>query len=104
MTSTYLLLSYIFIFHSFSGLWTARFLTDHFEDVLIVEAEAWLGTPEGQTPKYDSSGAIIDSGNIHPRTRAYQNHCTHALHSFPYKIMKQLYPSLDDEVVKFDGR
>ncbi|PAV19108.1 hypothetical protein PNOK_0595200 [Pyrrhoderma noxium] len=89
---------------SFSGLWTARFLTDHFEDVLIVEAEAWLGTPEGQTPKYDSSGAIIDSGNIHPRTRAYQNHCTHALHSFPYKIMKQLYPSLDDEVVKFDGR
>ena len=33
---------------SIAGLWAARACLDHFEDVVIVEPEAWLGTDIGE--------------------------------------------------------
>jgi hypothetical protein len=48
--STSVLLAYCSSFHLFSvaGLLTARVCHDHFERVLIVEAEAWVASEEGR--------------------------------------------------------
>ncbi|KAI5117976.1 hypothetical protein M0805_004909 [Coniferiporia weirii] len=89
---------------SFAGLWTARILSDHFEDVLVVEPEAWLETPEGRAAMYDEKGAELGSGRAHARPRVQQYNTAHALQPMSYKALKHLFPNLDEEVKKVDGR
>ena len=50
---------------------------DHFEDVLIVEPEEWLGTEEGSSPVYNAEGQkVVDK--IHERTRVLQYDVLHS--------------------------
>ena len=63
--------------HSIAGLWAARICADHFEEVIIVEPEEWLGTEEGATPVYDKNGDYIDSRRVHARTRVEQYGASH---------------------------
>ncbi|EJD02944.1 uncharacterized protein FOMMEDRAFT_134111 [Fomitiporia mediterranea MF3/22] len=89
---------------SFAGLWSARVLSDHFEDVLVVDPETWLGTLEGCTPLYNSTGEPIKGNKQHPRSRVFQYNTTHAFQPIIYAILKMLYPSVDDEIRKMNGR
>lgn len=65
---------------SIAGLWTARALTDHFEEVLVVERDQ---LPEG--PEY-RSGA--------PQARQY-----HTLLESGLRQMKEWFPGLDEELI-----
>ncbi len=65
---------------SIAGLWTARALTDHFEEVLLVERDQ---LPEG--PEY-RSGA--------PQARQY-----HTLLESGLRQMKEWFPGLDEELI-----
>ncbi|KAL5485239.1 hypothetical protein ACEPAI_7881 [Sanghuangporus weigelae] len=89
---------------SYSGLWSARLLADHFEDVLIVEPEEWLATPEGSSPVYSPEGEPIEGRGIYNRARVFQYKTTHAFQPLSYAALKALYPSIDDEIRKADGR
>lgn len=62
---------------SIAGLWTARVCADHFEDVVVVEPEAWLATDDGVTPIYDENGDEIKNAAKFPRTRVIQYHGLH---------------------------
>src|SRR6266498_3748235 len=65
---------------SIAGLWTARALTDHFEEVLLVERDQ---LPEG--PEY-RSGA--------PQARQY-----HTLLESGLRQMKEWFPGLEEELI-----
>ena len=56
---------------SIAGLWSALAAADHFEDVLIVEPEAWVGTDLGTSNSYDAKGDCVLE-KTPPRTRVMQ--------------------------------
>ena len=56
---------------SIAGLWSALAAADHFEDVLIVEPEAWVGTDLGMSNSYDAHGERIHE-KTPQRTRVMQ--------------------------------
>lgn len=89
---------------SIAGLWAARVLADHFEDVLIIEAENWLESEEAISNVYDGEGIEISGRRLHTRTRVRQYDATHGMHWFTYMTLKILCPNLDEEVKNFDGR
>ena len=62
---------------SISGLWAARICADHFENVVIIEPEAWLDTDEGTSPIYDGSGVYIESRRTKTRARVEQYTAAH---------------------------
>ena len=62
---------------SISGLWAARICADHFENVAIIEPEAWLDTDEGTSPIYDGSGVYIESRRTKTRARVEQYTAAH---------------------------
>ena len=57
---------------SISGLWAARICADHFENVAIIEPEAWLDSEEGMSAIYDSNGTYINARRTKARTRVEQ--------------------------------
>lgn len=71
--------SHIYYFASIAGLWTARVLADHFEDVLIVEPEEWLSTEEGKSGVYNALGEAIEDARIHKRSRVFQYTSIHGM-------------------------
>ncbi|KAJ7093461.1 hypothetical protein B0H15DRAFT_882625 [Mycena belliarum] len=74
---------------SIAGLLTARVCHDHFERVLIVEAEAWVASEEGRK---------IDGWNQKlARSRVAQYASLHACQSFLYTGLKSLFPNIEDE-------
>lgn len=56
---------------SIAGLWTARVAADHFEDVLVIEPEEWVGSELGRSNPFDANGDRIED-NAPPRTRVMQ--------------------------------
>ena len=62
---------------SISGLWAARICADHFENVAIIEPEAWLDTDEGTSPIYDGNGVYIESRKKKTRARVEQYTAAH---------------------------
>ncbi|KAJ7485099.1 hypothetical protein B0H11DRAFT_1722338 [Mycena galericulata] len=74
---------------SIAGLLTARVCQDHFERVLIVEAEAWVASKEGR--KIDGWNQIL------PRTRVVQYSSLHACQSFLFAGLKSLFPNIEEE-------
>lgn len=57
---------------SIAGLWTARALADHYEDVLIIEPEAWIGSEVGRSNAYTADGIPIEENSTPQRTRVMQ--------------------------------
>lgn len=70
-------LCYIKLGASIAGLWTALVASDHFEDVLILEPEAWLDTEEGRSNTYDEHGKSTNCPKNNVRTRVSQYHGLH---------------------------
>ena len=62
---------------SISGLWSALVASDHFEDVLIIDPEAWLATDEGRSNLYDCDGLLAQSSKKSVRTRVMQYQAIH---------------------------
>ncbi|KLO08763.1 hypothetical protein SCHPADRAFT_595212 [Schizopora paradoxa] len=89
---------------SIAGLWSARVCADHFEDVVIVEPEAWLATDDGVSPIYDENGNEIKNAAKFPRTRVVQYHGLHYLQFFTLKALRHFFPNFDSELRKRDGR
>ncbi|KAJ7463170.1 hypothetical protein FB451DRAFT_1139544 [Mycena latifolia] len=74
---------------SIAGLLTARVCHDHFERVLIVEAETWVASEEGRK---------IDGWNQKlTRSRVVQYASLHACQSFLFAGLKILFPNIEDE-------
>lgn len=65
------------MWYSFSGLYAARILSDHFQNVLVVEPESWVNTSEGYAPVFDMNGDVIENGQTHNRARVLQHGTTH---------------------------
>lgn len=61
-----------------AGLWAARAASDHFENVIIIEPEAWAGSELGKSNPFSAKGTRIQANNTPPRTRISQY--TNALH------------------------
>ena len=43
---------------SLAGLWAARVLSDHYQDVLIIEAEDWLEGEESQSNVHNEASLV----------------------------------------------
>lgn len=69
--------SRLYIIPSFSGLYAARVLSDHFKDILVVEPESWVGTVDGYAAVFDENGNVIEAGQKHNRARVLQHGTTH---------------------------
>ena len=65
------------LFCSIAGLWTARICANHFDDVLVIEPESWLGTSEGRTNVYDENGTPMKEHRVHTRSRVPQYNAIH---------------------------
>ncbi|KAK0197957.1 hypothetical protein F5146DRAFT_1017606 [Armillaria mellea] len=72
---------------SIGGLIAARVCHDHFDDVLIVEPEAWLSSPDA---------VRADSWNQeNKRSRVMQYHSLNLLLAIGYKAMAKLFPNIE---------
>lgn len=74
---------------SIAGLTAARVCHDHFEDVVIIEPEAWLNSADAKRP---------DSWNQeNKRSRVMQYESFHALLTIGYRTMMKLFPDFTGE-------
>ncbi|KAJ6601586.1 hypothetical protein B0H10DRAFT_1923651 [Mycena sp. CBHHK59/15] len=79
---------------SIAGLLAARVCHDHFECVLIVEAEAWLASEEGRK---------MDGWNQNTqRSRIVQYTSLHACQCFLFDGLTKLFPGLEEECRRSD--
>ncbi|THH04060.1 hypothetical protein EW145_g5799 [Phellinidium pouzarii] len=83
---------------SIAGLWAARVAADHFEEVVIIESEAWLGTEEGKTNILDTEGRPIKSRREHARSRVMQYAAVHIYQPLSLYALRKLFANVDDEV------
>ncbi|KAF8916286.1 hypothetical protein CPB85DRAFT_1251006 [Mucidula mucida] len=74
---------------SVGGLLTARVCHDHFERVIIVEAENWLDTEDARK--------VQSWTQENPRSRIMQYTSIQGNQAILYKAMSALYPNLDEE-------
>lgn len=59
---------------SIAGLWAARIAADHFEEVLVVEPEHWVGTDLGTSNVYNAEGErIVEEKPVRTRVMQYDN-------------------------------
>ena len=104
-------------------MWVARICADHFEEVIIVEPEAWLDTEEGSSPVYDRNGDYIESSRVHGRSRVEQYTAAHSeqtvfsvsassdetllvpvFQPLALQALKKLFPGFEEKVKEFHGR
>ncbi|KAK0494800.1 hypothetical protein EDD18DRAFT_284498 [Armillaria luteobubalina] len=74
---------------SVGGLIAARVCHDHFEQVVIVEPEAWLNDPD---PRHADS-----KNQENKRSRVVQYNSLHILLAMGHIVLSQLFPDLDEE-------
>ncbi|PBK82809.1 hypothetical protein ARMGADRAFT_686101 [Armillaria gallica] len=74
---------------SVGGLITARVCHDHFEQVVIVEPEAWLNDPHPQRAESKNQES--------KRSRVMQYDSLHILLAMGYIVLSKLFPNLDEE-------
>ncbi|KAI5119728.1 hypothetical protein M0805_008658 [Coniferiporia weirii] len=102
---------------SIAGLWTARVCADHFEDVVIIEPEAWLATERARSNLFDERGekarvqvaangpdADADSGGHTTRTRVPQYRAQHVFQPMVLQALRQFFPTIEDDIKQADGR
>ncbi|KAJ7673730.1 hypothetical protein DFH06DRAFT_1081560 [Mycena polygramma] len=81
---------------SIAGLLAARVCHDHFERVLIVEAESWVASEEGHKINgWDQKLA---------RSRVMQYASLHACQAFLFAGLKSLFPNIEEECRRSDIR
>ncbi|KLO08764.1 hypothetical protein SCHPADRAFT_931591 [Schizopora paradoxa] len=89
---------------SIAGLWAARICADHFEDVVVVEPEAWIMSNDGSKPIYDERGDKIGSTEHRPRTRVHQYFAAHVFWNLSLLALRRLFPDFEKELLKRDGK
>ncbi|KAL5526456.1 hypothetical protein ACEPAF_8179 [Sanghuangporus sanghuang] len=88
---------------SIAGLWSALVAADHFENVLIIEPEAWVFTEEGKSNTYDRNGVYIEDSREHARSRVAQYNAHHAFQPIALEALRKYFPSIDDEIRRTNG-
>ncbi|KAL1678036.1 hypothetical protein EV122DRAFT_278668 [Schizophyllum commune] len=73
----------------YSGLVAARICHDHFERVIVIEAEPWLNTDEGKMARSWEQKSR--------RTRIMQYESLNTHDGFVYRCMSRLFPNFRDE-------
>ncbi|KAK0239353.1 hypothetical protein EDD85DRAFT_936439 [Armillaria nabsnona] len=74
---------------SIGGLIAARVCHDHFDDVLIVEPETWLNSPDAMR---------VDPWNQESnRSRIVQYNSLHLLLAIGYKALSKLFPNIEEQ-------
>ncbi|KAK0499761.1 hypothetical protein EDD18DRAFT_1103064 [Armillaria luteobubalina] len=74
---------------SIGGLIAARVCHDHFDDVLIVEPETWLNSPDAMR---------VDPWNQESkRSRIVQYNSLHFLLAIGYKALSKLFPNIEEQ-------
>ncbi|KAK0489389.1 hypothetical protein IW261DRAFT_1444751 [Armillaria novae-zelandiae] len=74
---------------SIGGLLAARVCHDHFDDVVIVEPEAWMNTPDATR---------VDPWNQQSkRSRVMQYDSLHVILPVGYKAMSKLFPNIEEQ-------
>lgn len=68
--------AYLNVHPSIAGLWSALVAADHFEDVLIIEPEAWL-SDVGKCNQYNAEGLPILEEGAPKRTRVAHSDVCH---------------------------
>ncbi|KAJ7833743.1 hypothetical protein B0H13DRAFT_2110669 [Mycena leptocephala] len=81
---------------SIAGLLAARVCHDHFERILIVEAEAWVASEEGWKINGWNQKLL--------RSRVAQYASLHACQAFLFQGLNILFPSIEDECRRSDIR
>ncbi|KIK62617.1 hypothetical protein GYMLUDRAFT_506111 [Collybiopsis luxurians FD-317 M1] len=74
---------------SIAGLLAARVCHDFFENVLIIEPEAWLTSEDGMRR--------FSWQQTNKRTRIMQYHSLHGLQAFCYSGLSKLFPDLEEQ-------
>lgn len=99
---------------SFAGLWTACVCSDHFEDVVVIEPDAWVCTDEGtKTPvKVPSSrrAHVAQYNSLHGQNFLSMLDCEMkekdfltGYQMFALIALRKFFPSWDDQVEAEDG-
>ncbi|KAJ7169345.1 hypothetical protein C8R43DRAFT_1060176 [Mycena crocata] len=79
---------------SVAGLLTARVCHDHFEKVLVIEAEAWVASEEGRKVRgWDQKM---------PRSRVLQYKSLHACQCFLFAGLQRMFPGFAEECAASD--
>ncbi|KAK0501744.1 hypothetical protein EDD18DRAFT_1317883 [Armillaria luteobubalina] len=74
---------------SIGGLIAARVCHDHFDDVLIVEPETWLNSPDAmRVDPWDQESK---------RSRIVQYNSLHLLLAIGYKALSKLFPNIEEQ-------
>ncbi|KAK0202365.1 hypothetical protein DFS33DRAFT_1434784 [Desarmillaria ectypa] len=74
---------------SVGGLLAARVCHDHFDEVLIVESEAWMNSPDATR---------ADPWNQESkRSRVMQYESLHAILAMGYKVLTKLFPDVEEK-------
>ncbi|KAF8577661.1 hypothetical protein K439DRAFT_1396445 [Ramaria rubella] len=87
---------------SLGGLFSARVCSDHFENVVIVEPEEWLATPEGYIDRHRERTS--DGLPAQKRSRVPQYTANHTFQPFAVFALRKWFPKYDLEVKKTNGR
>ncbi|KAF8524139.1 hypothetical protein BU17DRAFT_43208 [Hysterangium stoloniferum] len=82
---------------SIAGLLTAKVCSEHFENVIIVEAEDWLSTPEGLEDRHRDP-------NAQKRSRVPQYTSLHGFQPFATMALRKMFNYFDAEVRKSGAR
>lgn len=83
---------------SISGLLAARVCADHFEDVIMVEAENWVTTSSGH------AGSHRQNPTPHRRTHVAQYNAAHIYQPLLVMSLLRWFPNFVDEIQKMGGR
>ncbi|KAJ7066149.1 hypothetical protein C8F01DRAFT_1365750 [Mycena amicta] len=81
---------------SIAGLLTARICNEHFERVLVVEADQWAASEDARALDGWKSNAK------HQRTRILQYNSLHVNQSYIYAGLFRLFPNLEEECARSD--
>lgn len=86
------------LFFSVAGLLAAKVCSDHFENVVIVESEEWVTTPDGYTGSHRKELANKN------RSHVAQYKAAHMFQPFLVATLAKWFPNFEEECDSMGGR
>ena len=80
----------------------ARVCSNHFQKVIVVEAEEWVTTADGLKDRHREKSA--DGKPQVKRSHVAQYTATHAFHAFISYALQHMFPNVKEELERGGGR